>query len=347
MNSTHTPLLTVPLNHDAHAWARQFAAEQINPHHGKRVYLNTLAVYAVHTYLRWIRIATDLSQGDSWQLHLQAVLDVADLVIPNVGKLECRPILPEATVCHLPPETLDQRIGYVGVQFQTQLDAVQLVGFVPAIAPSTSPPTQLTLTDFQPLANLAAHLHQLRNAQTISAPEPSLMVPTIPVNLGQWLQKQVELGWQTWEDLFGSDLRPAFNFRGDRDFGAIVASAASSEPPIGVRRGKLIELGGQPTAHVAALVVGVTPLADTSEIKHEVLLQVHPTREQRFLPPNLQLMVLDAANQPVLDASGTPLAVHSHQTDNFIQLLLRGKTGEQFHVRLVLGDVSVTEAFVI
>lgn len=347
MNSTHTPLLTVPLSHDAHTWARQFAAEQSNPHHGKRVYLNTLAVYAVHTYLRWIRIVTDLSQGDSWQLPLQAVLDVADLVIPNVGKLECRPILPEATVCPLPPETLDQRIGYIGVQFQTQLDAVQLVGFVPAIAPSTSPPTQLSLTDFQPLANLAAHLHQLRSTQTISAPDPSLMVPTVPVNLGQWLQNQVEAGWQAWEDLFGGKLRPAFNFRGDRSAPAITSSEASLEPPTGIRRGKLIELGGQPTAHVAALVVGVTPLADTSEIKHEVLLQVHPTREQRFLPPNLQLIVLDAANQPVVDASGAPLAVHSHDADNFIQLLLRGKTGEQFQVRLVLGDVSVTEAFVI
>nr|WP_290226050.1 DUF1822 family protein [Trichocoleus desertorum] len=347
MNSTHTPLLTVPLSPDAHSWARQFAAEQVNPHHGKRVYLNTLAVYAVHTYLRWIRIATDLSQGDSWQTSLQAVLDVADLVIPNVGKLECRPILPEAAVCHLPPETLDQRIGYVGVQFQPQLDAVQLLGFVPAIAPSPSPPTQLLLTDFQPLASLAAHLHQLRSTPVISAPEPDVAVPTTLVNLGQWLQNQFEVGWQAWEDLFGSDLRPAFNFRSDRPTPAIVDSEASLEPPTGVRRGKLIELGGQPTAHVAALVVGVTPLPGTPEIKHEVLLQVHPTREQRFLPPNLQLMVLDAANQLVLDASGTPLAVHSHQTDNFIQLLLRGQTGEQFHVRLVLGDVSVTEKFVI
>ncbi|MBW4489827.1 MAG: DUF1822 family protein [Trichocoleus desertorum ATA4-8-CV12] len=339
MTSTHTPLLTVPLSRDAHAWAEKFAAEQINPHHGKRVYLNTLAVYAVHTYLRWIRIATDLSQGDSWQLHLQAVLDVADLVIPNVGKLECRPILPEAAVCHLPPETLDQRVGYVGVQFQPQLDAVQLVGFIPAIAPSPSPPTQLSLTDLQPLANLAAHLHQLPSTQAISTPTP--------VNLGQWLQNTCEAGWQTLEVLFGDDLRPVFNFRGDRFTPAILSAETSLEPPKGVRRGKLIELGGQPTAYVAALVVGVTPLPDMSDSKHEVLLQVHPTREQRFLPPNLQLIVLDATNQPVLDASGTPLAVHSHQTDNFIQLLLRGKTGEQFHVRLVLGEVSVTEKFVI
>ncbi|MBD2123239.1 DUF1822 family protein [Trichocoleus sp. FACHB-262] len=347
MNSTHTPLLTVPLSHDAHTWARKFAAEQINPHHGKRVYLNTLAVYAVHTYLRWIRIATDLSQGDSWQLHLQAVLDVADLVIPNVGKLECRPILPETSVCHLPPETLDQRIGYVGVQFQTQLDAVQLLGFVPAIAPSPSPPTQLPLTEFQALANLVAHLHHLQSIQATSAPEPRIAAPTVSVNLGQWLQNQFEVGWQTLEDLFGGDLRPGFNFRGDRSSPALASSEASLEPSTGVRRGKLIELGGQPTAHGAALVVEVTPLPETSEMKHEVLLQVHPTREQRFLPPNLQLIVLDAANQPVLDASGTPLAVHSHQTDNFIQLLLRGQTGEQFHVRLVLGNVSVTEKFVI
>lgn len=339
MTSTHTPLLTVPLNRDAHAWARQFAAEQINPQQGKRVYLNTLAVYAVHTYLRWIRIATDLSQGDSWQLHLQAVLDVADLVIPNIGKLECRPILPEAKVCHLPPETLDQRIGYVGVQFQPQLDAVQLLGFVPAIAPSPSPPTQLSLTDFQPLANLAAHLHELRNTPAISI--------SAPVNLGQWLQNTCEAGWQSLEALFGDNLRPAFNFRSDRPTPAIVSSDAILESLTGVKRGKLIELGEQPTAHGTVLVVGVNPLPDATGPRYEVLLQVFPARDQRFLPPNLQLIVLDETNQPVLDVAGLPLMVYSHQIDNFIQLLLRGNTGEQFHVRLVLGDVSVTEAFVI
>lgn len=348
MNSTHTPHLTVPLSAQAHALARQFAAEQLNPHHGKQIYLNTLAVYAVHTYLSWIRIDTDLSLGDCWQPALQPILDVADLMLPGLGKLECRPILPGETVCPLPPETLNHRIGYIGVQFHEQLDRVDLIGFVPVAvveAITESQPEQISVEQFQPLATLAEYFHQLRSAQSAMVAKSTAPIPA-PVNLSAWLQNSFEAGWQALEELLGGGLRPAFNFRTDRASGAI-APAPITEPPAGVRRGKLIELSGQPTAYIAALVVRVTPKGAAPEMRHEVLLQVYPTRDQRYLPPNLQLMVLDESDRPILDAAGNPLQVCSRQADNFIQLLLRGRTGEQFRVRLVLGEVSVTEEFVI
>ncbi|PHM06717.1 DUF1822 family protein, partial [Nostoc sp. 'Peltigera malacea cyanobiont' DB3992] len=77
------------------------------------------AVYAVHSYLKWLNIETALNQGDSWHRGLRAIFDVADLVLPGVGKLECRPVLPDEAAIVLPPIMTQERIGYVAVQFSS------------------------------------------------------------------------------------------------------------------------------------------------------------------------------------------------------------------------------------
>jgi hypothetical protein len=140
MNSTDTPLLTVPLGREAHATARQFTAEilqlvaeQDRHQVAKRVYLNTLAVYAVHSYLTWQAYETDITQGDRWHPVLRARWDVADLVITGIGKLECRPVWEEETVLTLPTEVTSDRIGCIAVQFGEQLNSGKLLGFAPAV----------------------------------------------------------------------------------------------------------------------------------------------------------------------------------------------------------------------
>ncbi len=54
----------------------------------KKVYLNTIAVYAVHSYLPWLNIKTTLT-GDNWHKSLRAIFDATDLEIvqltSNVG----------------------------------------------------------------------------------------------------------------------------------------------------------------------------------------------------------------------------------------------------------------------
>ena len=89
MNSQHQKLLEIPLGIEAHRLAGEFATEQVNTEKSKRVYLNILAVYAVHRYLKWLGIETSLMQSDSWNPILRNKWNVADLEIPRIGKLEC------------------------------------------------------------------------------------------------------------------------------------------------------------------------------------------------------------------------------------------------------------------
>jgi hypothetical protein len=180
MNSSNeTALLEVPLGIEAHGFAKQFAAEQDTKEKCKQVYLNTLAVYAVHRYLQWLHVETDLTQSDSWHPVVRRQWNVADLVIPEIGKLECRPVLPGETTFSLPPEVREDRIGYLGVQF-----SVQLLGFAEAVD-AAAPTKQLLISKLQPLEALLNCLEW----KTIS-----------PINVALWLRDVIDegarrLGW--------------------------------------------------------------------------------------------------------------------------------------------------------
>lgn len=59
---------------------------------------------------------------------------MADLVVKGRGKLECRPVLPGATVCQLPLEARDDRIGYVVVQVDKRAREATLLGYAQTAA---------------------------------------------------------------------------------------------------------------------------------------------------------------------------------------------------------------------
>ena len=163
MNIAELPLLTVPLELKAHEMARQLAAVQSTVQKGKRVYFNALAVYAVHSYLKWLQIETDLNPSDSFNPAKTALANVADLVIPGIGSLECRPVLPGETTIFLPEEVIENRIGYVGVQFSDRLDSVQLLGFAPTLD-SSNPPQQIAVAELMPIDTLIEQITRLEEA---------------------------------------------------------------------------------------------------------------------------------------------------------------------------------------
>lgn len=190
MNNTQPHILSVPLPQNAHRWAEEFASQQDNPQKGKQVYLNTLAVYAVHTYLKWLNVETALNQGDSWHRGLRAIFDVADLVLPGVGKLECRPVLPGEAAIVLPPSMTQGRIGYVGVQFSQQLDYVELLGFLPA-REMTESPAILQIAQLQSFDPLFEIIHRR----------------TLLINLHQWVTGIFQPDWQPPELVFANNFR--------------------------------------------------------------------------------------------------------------------------------------------
>ena len=160
MNNTEQYFLEIPLNQNAHQCALKFAQEQATKHKGKQVYLNTLAVYAVNYFLEWAEWETNLDQSDSWNPGLRALFNVADLVIPDIGKLECRAVTEGETVIYLPPEVREEKIAYIGVLLPEKLDKAKLLGFIPA-AEIDEEISEITLESLQPIEQLSDYFFLL------------------------------------------------------------------------------------------------------------------------------------------------------------------------------------------
>jgi hypothetical protein len=272
-------------------------------------------------------VETDWEGSQSRNPVMLSILDVADVEIPQLGKLECRPVLPQDKVVHIPPEVWLDRIGYVAVQLDESLKQATLLGFS-----KTAGSGELAISQLRSLEDLLEHLRQ------IEQPEQALT----RVNLSQWFENVFEAGWQSLEALLGTNQENlAFSFRS--------ASGLSERQ---VKRAKLINLGLQLGSQSVALLValalakrdevqpaeGIAPEADQ---KVSILVQIHPVGGETYLPPNLKLALLSEAGDILQD-------VQSRSQDNYIQLKgFRGNPGESFNIQVAFGDASITETFEI
>lgn len=324
MNTIEIPLL-VPLGTEAHRTAREFAIEQSTPQKGKQVYLNTLAAIAVHNYLKWLEIETDFRFDANWESTLAGLLNSRELLIPDIGKLECYPVLPEGKYLRPNPTIDTDLIGCVAVRFDENLNKGELFGFVPTAKISTIP-KKIRIDSLQPLDSLLDCIHDILDNVTAAN------FNIAPVNLSNWLENIFTDGWLKLEDLLSTPKENlAFSTRSN-----FSDNLENSEE--GITRGKKIDLGIQLGNKQFALIVTLLPTTEDEEVY--ICLRVYPTGNQIYLPKNLQLTVLDETGTSCVEIS-------TRDEDNWIQSEFSGQTGEEFSVKLVLGDISITEDFVI
>ena len=310
--------LTLPITQAARRTAQEFAHQQPTPEKAEQVLLNTLSVWVVSDYLDLMSIPTDKNVSDSWNPVVRLCADVADLELPGVGRLECRPVRLYQQMCYIPPETWEERVGYVIVQVDESLLEAKLLGFVRSVATP-----ELPLSQLQPLEDLLEHLGQLKQIPVRTS-----------VNLRSWFAGIFEAGWQSVESLWNEpQLRPAYAFR-NRD---TVEEKPHDHKEALSRRAKLIDLGIEIANQPVILIVEVRHEADQQT---SIRLQLRFTGNQIYLLPKVQMTVLDQSGAVFLEAQ-------ARGADNFIQLQFRGEPEEQFSVRVGLNDTSLTENFVI
>ncbi|MEH2329866.1 DUF1822 family protein [Nostoc sp.] len=310
---------SAPIPVDGRHRAEELRRQQATQAKGEQVYLNTLSVSFVNYYLCCMGFETDLHKSDSWNVIQQTLMDVADLSLKNLGLLECRPVLSDAQFVYVPPEVQSNRIGYVAVQIGKSFREATLLGFVKEVQTDLLPINQL-----QPLDNLLEYLEELSQLQVAEIADNSLEGNQNLVNFKQWLENIFEAGWQEVETLLGTQgVNPAWSLRSGN--GAFIS------------RGKLIYLGKLLSDRAVVLVVTLPP---DNEQEMDIIVELHPTNGQDYLPPNLHLMVLDFEGASVMEAQ-------TRSSNKNIQLEFSCEVGESFSVQLVLGDISITENFVI
>jgi Protein of unknown function (DUF1822) len=270
MKASIEPLtFTTPLGLNAHSKAEEFRQHHERPDKAKQVYLNTLAVYAVKIYLQYRDFETDWEHSDSYDPIMQELMNVADLVVSNYGKLECRSVLPTAEFMEIPEEVWEERIGYVAVQLDESLRQAKLLGFVDSVTQK-----ELPINKLRDLAELPAYISQCQSLQQ----QQNL------VKLSKWIQNNFDTGWETLEALFNSPpSQLAFNFR--QSF------------TTNVERGKLLKL--EQAGQQIALLVGVTP---TKQSEIDISIEVYPMGTETKLPPHLGLILFDETGTSVMQA---------------------------------------------
>ncbi|MCL6436881.1 MAG: DUF1822 family protein [Leptolyngbyaceae cyanobacterium HOT.MB2.61] len=339
--------IAIPISPANRQLARQFAEEQPTQAKAMQVYLNTLAVQVVNVYLQMMDIPTNLEASDSWHYGDRLCTDVADLSIPGIGSLECRPIQAGESQCLIPPEVRENRIGYVVVQIDDDHRSGKILGFVPKVEARILPINQL-----QSLDALLIHLQELSNVKERHF-----------VKLSQWFNNIFETNWQMVEELFANNA-PAVVFLGEssQENSNLAAAELSAEivhliqttddeetrwkaaerlwtidpgnPASGVRR--VMDLGVQLAGKAIALMVAVLRKPNQTVA---ILLRVYPMGNERYLPPGLRLAGLQ--NDQFF------LETESRDRDDYIQLKFCAESGEQFQVRVSLGNASITESFVV
>jgi len=158
---TETLSLKIPITQDARRYAEEFAAEQKGQAKRAKVYLNTLAVCAVHNFLKILQIETDVEDSSAWNPIERLRYDIADLFIPHIDSfVECRPVLPDQKEITLPPEVREDRIGYIFVKFDNDLQEAELLGFLSILYPDNDF-EDIELQELEPLENFFTVLERM------------------------------------------------------------------------------------------------------------------------------------------------------------------------------------------
>ncbi len=207
---------------------------------------------------------TDWPVSDSSNPLMLKLLDVADLDIKGIGKIECRPVLPNAEFCAIPPDVWQDRIGYVAVQLSQSLQEATILGFTKTAA------AEIPLESLQPVDDLLAYLNRLQQQK--------------PVSLRNWFDDIFAEGWQAIEEILHPE---QFEWAFSRRSATLIT------------RGQQIDLGMQLANKSVALIVTLPPEED-SEV--EIKVQVYPVGGESNLPEGLKLTIMDDSGETVLEA---------------------------------------------
>lgn len=319
---------TVPLGLSGHRLAQQASAYQHEPQKAKQVYLNTLAIFAVNFFLKCMEIESNWKASDSYDPLLQTFLNVADLEVTGIGKLECCPVIAGTKMVYIPPEAWEERIGYVVVQFDASLREATLIGFIKTLEETE----QLFLNQLQPLEGLLDYLHELKSS--VAASE-AVSVDITLINLNQWFQNIFENDWRPLNQLHSQQAdKPVFTVRSGE---LLQHKSNSSNPVVGISGCKVIDLGILISGHPFTLIVTFAPSAE-GEV--DILTQLFPARGQIYLPEGAELLIINAAGEIFLQTT-------ARIWDNWIQLQFSVELGERFSIQVTFADASLTEYFVI
>ncbi len=307
--------------------ATTFANQQPTKQKAQQIYHNTLAVCAVKRYLRILGFTPDLSESDSWNPLMRLTMNVADLMVSDYGRLECRVVLADeitqpAPMGYVPSEVHDDRLGYLMVFLNETATEAWLLGFVESVSEELLPLSQL-----RSLAEFPNYLEQVRQKND--------QVETLGdrlVHIDQWFQNQLDPGWQRLHEILVPQ-QLTHQWRTTN----ILATEQLETPQSRLTRAKVLTLDSSDQQEQVLLIVDVS-MQDNQEFHLE--LHVCPVGDQDYLPNALDMKILDELGDSVMQAQ-------TRAQNRSVELSFSAEPGDRFSLKLYWNGVTVTECFVV
>jgi hypothetical protein len=255
----------VPLALKAYTIAKEHSQNIYLPQHSKQVYLNALAVYAVDFHLRCLDFATNWKHSEHQDSIMRKLLDIADLEVRYVGKIECRPVPEGNDFMEIPSEAWENRIAYVAVQLNSELTEATILGFTRTAV------EQVSLNQLQSFDELLEYLCELEQSES--------RIQVAVANLQQWLEGVFETGWQTLNELLSTEQLE-------------LATATRAKQNERVRAINFENI---------SVALAVSDLERESASEMNITIKVYPL-DRLYLPEGVQLIIKNDSDNPVLKA---------------------------------------------
>jgi Protein of unknown function (DUF1822) len=215
----------------------------------------------------------------------------------------------------------DQLFNYLNYQNKANLEVRDGCYQLPLLEFDTEPNHLLFYTRFLEAAAIPLPVAQTEGIETETQENLSALFEGSVTKLSQWLQEAFDPGWQPIEALISPEANLALSTRNLAE---------------GAKKGKIIDLGMQLGNQTVALLVNIT---EEAENKFGILIQLHPTGGERYLPQDLKLSLFSKAGKSLQE-------VQARSQDNYIQLKsFKAKLGTRFSIEVSLNDISVRESF--
>ena len=328
MSELNSYKMTITLS--AKLAAKKFAERQITASKRRQVYLNTLAISVVNWYLQCLGWETDLENSYSWNLELQTLLDVADILVPGCGRIECLCVEGSTQKLAISQDISEDTIACIVVNLSTQDRFAEILGFTKDTSTKA-----ISLDSLTPIDNFPGYLASFTESSNL---------PQTLSKLSSWLTEACTGDWLAWDSL--TQQNPTMAFRTpasqacDRRFEQETDLETESETTTHhkkVKRVKVWQLETASQSHAVALIV---ELKETTDRTVDIAIEICPADNSRLLPSGMIIDIMDEQQE---------IMVHAYiQADSeLVEFSLSGQLGEIFSIRATLNATTVTESIKI
>ncbi|MEL4894384.1 DUF1822 family protein [Crocosphaera sp. Alani8] len=355
--------VTIPLTQSDHNIALKFAKPQTSKSKQQQVYVNVLSVLVVKHYLEILGIKSDFNKSYVSQDFYHLTGDIADLKLTDShlgkqGHLECRPLMKEDNNIHIPVDVSQDRIGYIFVQFDDYYREGLILGFLPTIAQEIIPIHQLqSLPQFLEFLYIKSvklrdwFEHQFSDSwlsleETIKLAQLQPQITfqlfpvfrSLPINGLQKQLKKLDNNINLDQPINGlvKIIKTTDNEKMFWDAVALLRLLEPSHPDIGIIRIK------QLTNYLESPLILMIHVVEKQSQTIAIALQVNSLTADNKLRPHLTLSLFEGSDQLLKE-----IVTHSQPLDMNIKLKFNAVLGEEFTVKLTLGDKVFSEHFMV